>query len=660
MSDPSSKISRRDYLKGTATTLIGAAAISILGGCSPKEVVEESVSDPVEQAAGAAPVEQVEGAAATTITTERIPGYCSSIDWLGKAPVIADKDITETIETDVVVVGGGHSGLLAALGAVDEGAKVAVIETQPWSAFVDINKSGTNMGGWYGEDIGHVNSQWLLDQGYGPFNTGEIAYEFVKRSLGRADPDLIKLYVQNSGLMVDREMEIYRAAEARRKSEDGAVLVNKELHGQDGVTVDFSDMLSYPLAVNHHQHEKDTVYPIVVGDFKTWPCNIQFYGHQGNNIEYFLKYLLYYCQDNGATWYFEHTGVVLVQNDAGDVTGVIAEDVNNPGEYKKFVAKNGVVVACGDFKGNPEMEWALLNEQQELHERNGGTVEDWAYTGTRDGSGQKMMCWAGGVMQAGPRGSMSFGGGPRAPWGSSPVLQLNALGKRFYNEGSIPTAGAICTRAIAGPACYVTDKKLFETLFQNGLDHGSGNYGWAEMYEEFRKQFDAIQPGNPEGTQISGIGVAESLAFMKSTVYCADTLDELADMLGYTGDAKQNLLDSVAHYNELCYSEEGDTDYGKDKNLMIPVDEGPFYGGTGALSGKQSIGLVTLAGVIADSDLHVVRNGDKSMPIKGLYTCGNCLGGRFGLGYVTPMAGCSVGMAQTHGWIAGKNAAKAI
>lgn len=653
MSEPLKKLTRRDYLKGTAATALGVASLSILGGCAPKKVSEESAEQPDVQVTGAA-------ANNVNLAQGRIPGYCSSIDWLGKAPVIADADITETIETDVVVVGGGHSGLLAALGAVDEGAKVAVIETQPWSAFVDINNSGANMGGWYGEDIGHVNSQWLLDQGYGPYNTGEIAYEFIKRASGRADPDLIKLYVQNSGPMVDREMEIYRAAEARRKTEDGAVLINKELHGKDGVTVDYSDMLSYPLAVNHHQHDEDTAYPIVVGDFKTWPCNIQFYGHQGNNIEYFVKYICYYCQEHGATWYFEHTGTVLTQNDAGDVTGVIAEDVNNPGKYKKFVAKKGVIVACGDFKGNPEMEWALLNEQQELHERSGGTVEDWAYTGTRNGSGQKMMCWAGAMMQAGPRGSMSFGGGPSGPWGSAPLLQLNASGKRFYNEASIPTAAAICTRQVAGPACYVSDKNIFESLFQNGLDHGSGNYGWTEMFDAFKAGFDAIQPGNPEGAQVSGYFVAESLGFMKSTIFCANTLSELADFLGYTGDAKQNFLDSVAHYNELCKSEMGDSDYGKDKKLMIPVEEGPFYGGKGEFSGKQNIGLVTLAGVISDSELRVARNGDKSTPIKGLYTCGNCLGGRFGLSYVTPMAGCSVGMAQTHGWIAGKNAAKGI
>lgn len=647
-------LSRRAFLKNTMATSLGIASLSLLEGCAPKQADTEA---PV--GAAGAPAETAAGAVSTG-TGERLPGYCSPTDWLGKAPVVADADIKETVDVDVVVVGGGHSGLLAALGAVDEGASVAVIESQPWSAFVDLENSGTNMMGWYGEDIGHVNSQWLLEQGKGPYNTGDIVHEFVKRTMGRCDPDLIRVYVQNSGAMVDREMEIYRASEERRKKEDSAVFTNKELHGQDGVTLDYSDMLTYPLAVNHHQYADDTVYPIEAGGFKTWPCNIQFYGHQGNNIEYFNKYICYYCQEHGATWYFEHTGVVLVQNEAGDVIGVIAEDVNNPGQYKKFNAKKGVVVACGDFKGNPEMEWALLNESQEWHERSGGTVEDWAYAGTRNGSGHKMMCWAGGIMETTPRGSMSFGGGPSGPWGSAPYLQLNSQGKRFYNEAGVPTAGRICNRQIAGPACYVTDQKVFQTLYQNGLDHGSANFGWKEMYEAFETSFKAIQPGNPEGGQCSGMFVAESLAFMKSTVFCADTLDQLADFLGYAGDAKQTFLDSIAHYNEMCKVEDGDVDYGKDKKFMIPIDEGPFYGGAGQLSSSQNIGLVTLAGVVADYELRVARNGDKSTPIKGLYTCGNCLGNRYGGGYVTPMAGNSVGMAQTHGWLAGKNAAKGM
>ena len=44
---------------------------------------------------------------------------------------------------------------------------------------------------------------------------------------------------------------------------------------------------------------------------------------------------------------------------------------------------------------------------------------------------------------------------------------------------------------------------------------------------------------------------------------------------------------------------------------------------------------------------------DHNKLIPGLYAAGNCLGGRYGFGYSTPFAGNSVGMAITHGWIAG-------
>ena len=56
---------------------------------------------------------------------------------------------------------------------------------------------------------------------------------------------------------------------------------------------------------------------------------------------------------------------------------------------------------------------------------------------------------------------------------------------------------------------------------------------------------------------------------MAGTIYRADTLDELADLLGYKGAAKQNFLDSIAHYNELCYAGV-DSDYGKDAPYMVP------------------------------------------------------------------------------------------
>ena len=60
---------------------------------------------------------------------------CGPGDWLGAPPTVDDADIVDEKTFDVVVFGGGHAGLMAACGAVDEGATVAVIEMQPWSSY---------------------------------------------------------------------------------------------------------------------------------------------------------------------------------------------------------------------------------------------------------------------------------------------------------------------------------------------------------------------------------------------------------------------------------------------------------------------------------------------------------------------------------------------
>jgi hypothetical protein len=145
-------------------------------------------------------------------------------------------------------------------------------------------------------------------------------------------------------------------------------------------------------------------------------------------------------------------------------------------------------------------------------------------------------------------------------------------------------------------------------------------------------------------------------------VFAANTLDELADYLGYSGDAKQAFLASIAHYNELCNSADGDTDYGKDKEFMIPIDTPPFIGGTAGGGFGPSVPhssmpmMVTMSGLITDKSQNVLNTDWE--PIKGLYACGNCLGGRYGMGYNTPFAGNSVGMAITHGYTASKVIAK--
>ena len=52
------------------------------------------------------------------------------------------------------------------------------------------------------------------------------------------------------------------------------------------------------------------------------------------------------------------------------------------------------------------------------------------------------------------------------------------------------------------------------------------------MYENMLKTFDALEIGNPEGSVMNGISVAESM-YRQSTVFAAETLEELGSFLGY-------------------------------------------------------------------------------------------------------------------------------
>lgn len=638
------RISRRRFLKASAIAAAGAAGADTLTKANAAET--KAVASP----------------------SNRVAGYCGEGDWLGTPPVIPEADITKAVDVDVLVIGGGHAGLLAALGASDKGAKVAVIEKQAEKAF-------DTYWGRLGEDIGHVNSRWLINRGYGPFDTGEITAEFVKRAAGRCNPDIIRLFVENSGTMFDRMAEVYEEYEDLRKKDDSEVEFKYSAGGGGGapgggspggsagsqtVKLDLSNVMGEDMLINQAQKgvsPKD--YPIELGGYKTWPCNAQFMGPTLRSptapfvsvLRWFQKYHVKKTKDQGTDWYYGTTAVVLAQDKVGAVTGAVAQDAD--GRYVRFNARKGVVLASGDFIGNPDMCWALLNETQEWAERAGTKKEQFSAATLRNGQGHKMACWAGAMIEPSPRGSMGLGAGASGPWGTGPMLQLNAEARRFCNEAAAPLVAQAVLRQPKGIMCLVTDKKFMKSVEIAGLEHGGPNYGRPVYYEDMEEDMGKVMGTGAQGGQVRCCTVAERDGH---TLYAANTLEELAGYLGYKGDQVQTFLESVKHYNKLCYAGV-DSDYGKDAKAMIPVDEPPFYGCAGRAMGGMRPSMVTMSGIMTDNKLRALNR--EGQPIKGLYAAGNTLGGRYGLGYSTPFAGNSIGMALTHGWLAGKFAADA-
>jgi hypothetical protein len=642
-------VSRRDFIKGAAAGAVGVAAMGTLGACAPKVAATDTAAP--APAGGAAPAT---GAPAAAASCGGVAGYSSDVDWLGTAPTIADSDITETKDFEILILGAGHSGVMAALSACEAGAKVAVIEKKDEAGFY------TDYWHRVGEDIGHVNSQWLIKRGYGPYDTGEIVDEFVKRAGGRVNPKLISMYVENSGAMFDHMVEIYESYADLRKQRFSAVEFEYTGDNPAKVTYDFSNMLSDEMVFNQVQRDmKGPDYPTNLSGYKTWPTNAMFMGpvlHKPVNpfvsaLRYFETFMDQKVKDLGGTYLYEHTALVLTQDSTGAVNGAIVQDKD--GKKIKFTASKGVLVSTGDFSSNADMCWGLIQDQREWNSRAGdaaGSLKGMY----QDGSGHKMCCWAGGMVEPLPRGTMGMAQAASGPWGMTPMLQLNANGERYANEAAICWLGHVALRQPEGLLSLVTDTKYMQSILVAGLDHGGPNFGRGTAWtDDFDADMATVMAAGAKGAPVRGITVAER---NPATVYGANTLEELAGYLGYTGDAATAFLASIKRYNELC-AKGVDDDFGKDKKAMIPIDTAPFYGCVASNTGKMSIGLVTLAGMVTNDNLQVLDKTYK--PIKGLYVSGNTLGGRYGEAYVTPYAGNSVGMALTHGWLVGKIMTKA-
>ena len=585
----------------------------------------------------------VEAAKAAAKADGRVWGYAGPGDWLGEAPVITA--YTKEMDCDVLVIGCGHAGVQAAYAAAEEGAKVICVDKQ------------ANLT-WYGEDFGAWNSSMAIAQGFGPYNLGEVIDEFVTRGGGRSNQEIVRQYVANSGecmdnmLKVAEEMGVDSRAWTYDNTPDGWLIIQSN--------VDYDKYME--TGDMYASLQKN--YPLKPGT-RTWAASHQFMGVyndepiQGvaaNSVLPLINSALIAKaeRDFGAEYYMGVAGIELIQNENGDVIGAYVQDTAT-GEYWKVNTAKGVVVCGGDYAGNADMCWATLNEKMEKAERAGLQKADfWSFMGGRDGSAIKMCCWAGGFIETSPRGDMSLGGGPSGPWGCNAMLWLNVDGKRFCNEGNITAAQAASYRCKSGTGCLVTDQKWLKSVCNSGIEHGGPNAGRPQYYIDMVNGMNAIEPGT--FGQVKNCTIAER---GYSSVACANTLDELFDLLGvYPDEASRAAAKaSIEHYNEMCEAG-ADTDYGKAASVMIPVNEGPYYGMTASFGpGSTTPSMVTMSGMLTDDNLQVL-NADNE-PIKGLFVAGNCLGGRYGTGYSTPCAGNSIGFAGTHGRVAGKNAAKA-
>ena len=104
-----------EKLKKALLASQGAEIDAVSGATVTSNAVTRAARKCIEQAQGKIPVE---------VITEKTAEEASKTgDWLGKPPVIDEKDIVKTVKTEILVVGCGTSGMFAVASAAESGAK---------------------------------------------------------------------------------------------------------------------------------------------------------------------------------------------------------------------------------------------------------------------------------------------------------------------------------------------------------------------------------------------------------------------------------------------------------------------------------------------------------------------------------------------------------
>ena len=515
-------------------------------------------------------------------------------DWLGTEPDIDEAAITETVDTDILIVGAGNGGMFAAAYAAANGLNFRIIEQ---------NGNVQDTRHWYGA----IDSAAAKAAGEEPFDRAKLLSEISRYASGKCDQRVVKTWINESAAMHDFMRSI--------------------LEDKYGWVCDFTSGSEAAWPAENAEHNTDYLFPV---EEHNYMASERESGLARNEL------LLQYIQELGYGVDFKTSLAKLEKNAEGRITGIIAQNMDDD-HFIRYNAAKGVLLACGGYAGNPYM-------MQQLDPLGTSVTTACSYSPADKGYGIRAAVWAGANLdkEAAPmlfdRGIVAPGvdagyvdsdsafGGKAFPGeirqfnpGTQPFLKVNRNGERFAN-GSCPYNDIVYAAAHQPGRVYaqISDANMLEDA----------------------KRFHTI--GCSAGTRkntMEGLEKTFASAEEKGCFFRADTIEELADKMGFTGAAKDTFLATVERYNEL-YDKQNDEDFGKPAYRLSAIRTAPFYGywlGASLLTTEQGI-AINEKGQALDTN---------NQPMAGLYITGDMSGSFFANNYPCLMAGVAMGRTLT-------------
>lgn len=326
--------------------------------------------------------------------------------WETPPTAVAEADLAETVESEVLVIGAGISGLAAGARCREKGLKVTIL---------DKNKKMMALAG----QIAAVNSRVMAEKGI-VIDKKQLAADWLKMSGSRVQEDLLWLFIN-------------RSAEGFHWLLDLA---------GDCLEVGVYEAYKGPMFCE---------YPGTHHIFQKKECKK--YKYWGGGL-LACEILETAFVENGGAVIRDTAALYLEKNEAGRVTGCIARC--SDGKLRRYTGTKAVVLATGDCSDNKEMLAAFcpIGTRPSKHVPRPGNT----------GDGQKMAYWAGAALDnpewAPTLHTLAYSGYQGF------FLHVNRLGKRFMNEDTWMQAKSVrCLMQPGGDYAFtVMDSKYLDEM----------------------------------------------------------------------------------------------------------------------------------------------------------------------------------------------------
>ena len=466
-------------------------------------------------------------------------------------------------ETDILVVGYGGAGAVAAIAAYDAGAKVTVIEKR-------------SLGG---------GATRVASGGIFIAKGMEFADYLDKIFLHRTPKDILDVYVKHD-IELEKYCEAIGVPIARWGGNSQEVSVSYPPLGRPSwPAVSGGDMIRVHAADPDEKPVDPEVWKNMTNNERVWEIGRTYGIHLWNHLKA-------RTEERDIDIHYNVRARKLNRNENGEVIGVTAD---KDGSIVTYKAKKAVILCTGGFCSNKEMLETYLSVPFEYLATN-----DFAH-----GDGQ-IMCqkigakmWhmnavVGQIAFKAPEFDMAF----QARAVSEEFIWVDKFGRRYADETTVKLHNAWRKVAEFDP----------ETNMEDGRE-----WPRVPVYmifdETTRKKAPISRDWRPDGDYKWSLDNMAEIE--RGWITKADTIEELAKKVGMEPSV---LALTVARFNEYCRTGV-DEEFGRDAKTMKPISSGPFY----AMPWVPCM-ISTAGGPAHDKDSRVIDYDGK--PIPRLYAAG--------------------------------------